>query len=460
MLGVNPCFQCLGNRPENAVRQQDAEEGSDEGGGNFFTDFRGGAADGTHGDDNAKHGGYDAKAGHGVTHCGDRMGDEHGFVMMFLEVDVEDFCQIVIFNGTGQQDFQGVAQQRHRMMAGHERRIFGKDVAGFRIFDMRFEPDQSILARFLEDLIEYLQQLRIRFGTVWVRLQHGKALRQTPFEHGGWVGNDQRSQTGATDDDKFVDLNQYGQFAVVHDIATDHGAKNDYQAYDDEHAVDLGEKVVESVRDELRGSARWLTIHDDLLRGLTHELSNRIGTISAIAHMAELKPESAVTTAATLRAESDRMEALLHLIRVLPRRADSVFEPVVPTDVTAQAVALHGHHPELRDLHTDVVLDGDLQPAYVDPAVLTMAIVVAVGTAHRAVGVGGRATLTISSTTEVVRISVRGLTDAAAVDGDAERDCDAVTWLLRPFGGSGEVVAAGLCVVIPTLQAARRARAQ
>ncbi|MEQ1690937.1 MAG: hypothetical protein ABMA00_06610, partial [Gemmatimonas sp.] len=67
----------------------------------------------------------------------------------------------------------------------------------------------------------------------------------------------------------------------------------------------------ESASGEQSGAARWLSVHDDLLRGLTHSLSNRLGTISALAYMIELKPDSLGTSAATLRAESERLDALL-----------------------------------------------------------------------------------------------------------------------------------------------------
>lgn len=219
----------------------------------------------------------------------------------------------------------------------------------------------------------------------------------------------------------------------------------------------------DSVSGEHRGTARWLSIHDDLLRGLTHALSNRVGTISAIAYMLALKPLAANATAETLRAESEQLDTLLQLIRLLPRRVDAVFEPVIPTDATSQALHLQAHHPEFRDLHSTVLVDGDLQPAYVDPAVLTMAVVTAVGAVHRVVGTGGHITMTISCTTDVVRIVVhpdnRELpVSDVATDAHSADDLSAICWLLQPYGGFGTIDDSGVAVVIPTLQAARRSR--
>ena len=90
-----------------------------------------------------------------------------------------------------------------------------------------------------------------------------------------------------------------------------------------------------------------------------------------------------------------------------------------------------------------------------------MAVTLILGAAQRAVRGAGRVDVTISSSTEVVRIRARGVgVDGTPghADADSARDVDAVNWLLAPFDGSGAPDAAGAVVSIPTLQAARRAR--
>ena len=209
------------------------------------------------------------------------------------------------------------------------------------------------------------------------------------------------------------------------------------------------------------GASRWLSVHDDLLRGLTHTLSNRIGTIAAAAYMVEVQPGSVATITATLRSESDKLQTLLQQLRLLPRRTDAVAEPVIPTDAVAQAIALQEHHPELRDIPVEVLLDGDLQPAYAEPTALVMAVVLILGTAQRACGSGGRVTITIACSTDDVHVVARGLRrDGSLGVGDdlAALDVEAVRWLLMPFGGDGRADDDGTTVTIPTLQAARRAQ--
>lgn len=207
------------------------------------------------------------------------------------------------------------------------------------------------------------------------------------------------------------------------------------------------------------GALRWLSVHDDLLRGLTHALSNRLGTISATAYMVELQPASA---AATLRSESERLDSLLALFRLLPRRAEALAEPVIPTDILAQAIAITHHHPESRDMLVHIAPEGDLQPAYAEPGQMAMALCVALGTARRCAGVGGSVTVRVASTTDVVELETIGHgaegAAAAAPDGESAGDLAAINWLLDAVHGDGTLGTAGATVRVPTLQAARRAQ--
>ena len=211
----------------------------------------------------------------------------------------------------------------------------------------------------------------------------------------------------------------------------------------------------------LAGAARWLSVHDDLLRGLTHALSNRVGTISAASYLLDQQPSSPSATGATLLAESERLETLLHLMRMLPYPEGAVAEPVIPTDAVMNAIALQSHHNELRDIPVTVTLDGDVQPAYVNPAALTMAVAVAIGAAQRGAGRGGRVELVVSSNADTVSIDARATGEngrVASLDDDSAPDIEAIAWLLASYRGFGDAANGNIAVMVPTLQAARRAR--
>lgn len=224
----------------------------------------------------------------------------------------------------------------------------------------------------------------------------------------------------------------------------------------------------ESVSDERSGSARWLTVHDDLLRGLTHALSNRIGTIAAASYLLASMPESLPSAAAALSDESDRIDGQLQLLRLLPRRPQALHEPVVPTDMTAQACALLRYHPDLGDVVVEIALDGDVQPAYADPTNTILALTVIVAVAQRAAGQHGRVALRIVCDTECVHFIATAtyadgsLADASAghpdPDPDLDADLAAVRWLLSSCGVEATGHAGGATMSLPTLQAARRAQ--
>jgi hypothetical protein len=211
----------------------------------------------------------------------------------------------------------------------------------------------------------------------------------------------------------------------------------------------------------LQGALRWLCVQDDLLRGLTHSLSNRVGTISAAAYILEIQPTAGAASAATLRVESERLEALLQLMRLLPRRPDASAEPVVPTDVLQQAIDVLAHHPERYEQPIRVTVDGDLQPAYVEPAAYAMALAVLFAAAQRNAGPLGEVSATVQCTVDVVSIAAVFARDDGAEHRDdalTAADLAAVEWLLAAAGGRARRDAGALHVTVPTLQATRRAQ--
>ena len=156
--------------------------------------------------------------------------------MMLLEVDIQNFREVVILDGAGQQDFQCVTKQVHGVMIGHEPRILLEDVACFRIFDVCFQTNQAVLAGLLEHVVEYLQQLGVRGGTKRIRLEQANCLLHHALQHLWRVCCDHGAQTSATNDHELVDLQQHSQLSVMHHVAADNGSKDDNQSDDYEHA--------------------------------------------------------------------------------------------------------------------------------------------------------------------------------------------------------------------------------
>ena len=207
---------------------------------------------------------------------------------------------------------------------------------------------------------------------------------------------------------------------------------------------------------ESAGAARWLTIHDELLRGLAHALSNRVATIDAASYMLGLEGADVAGHTATLRGETERLEALLHALRALVGHEGGP-EPVMPGDAVQGALALHAHHGDLRDIPCDVEIAPDTMPAYANPAALQHALLVALGGARRAAGTGGRVRVRVTSTGDEVAFAADALgADGVGADPEDGRDAEAIGWLLRTHGGQGAAHAGGRAFTVPTLAAARR----
>lgn len=207
------------------------------------------------------------------------------------------------------------------------------------------------------------------------------------------------------------------------------------------------------------GAARWLSVHDDLLRGLAHAFSNRVATVAAIASLfdASRLPDERVLSG--LRTDADRLDGLLEQLRQLPRRGDADLEPLMPGDSVRAALALFEHHPDYRDVRCTVVAGDDVQPVRADPAALQHALCVALAAACR-VGAGAAGVrVALSTEGDVVRIEVS--TDGSTGEGEPGAlalDAGAIGWLLARSHGHGFAYPYGCLIELPTLQASRRAR--
>ena len=193
---------------------------------------------------------------------------------------------------------------------------------------------------------------------------------------------------------------------------------------------------------------------DAVLRGLVHALSNRIGIVGAVAGMLEPEAPAAGVAVGMLQAESERLATLLDEFRLFAGEPVSAPEPVHLPDLVAAVVALHAHHPTLRDIGCETAAVQDLPPVMADPDATRGALLAAVGAAKRAVG--GAAT---------GGVRVRGVVDgdtvrliAEPVDVGDPVDDDAPTWALAHGVGHARLSSRGGEVTLPTLAAARRER--
>lgn len=207
---------------------------------------------------------------------------------------------------------------------------------------------------------------------------------------------------------------------------------------------------------EAAGIARWLTVHDDLLRGLAHAVSNRLATVSAMAGLLEGGGALDPRFVRGLQGDAEQLEGLLQTLRMLPRREESGVEPMLVSDAADAARRLVEHHPALRDVTIAVEALNDVMPVLADATALAHAIAVSLLGAARRMGTTRALTLTLATAGDDVQIRTQATDALSGDDADDAIDRAAIDWLLARSHGRADTSAPGCGISVTTLQASRR----
>lgn len=152
---------------------------------------------------------------------------------------------------------------------------------------------------------------------------------------------------------------------------------------------------------------QWLRVSEKVLKGLNHQLTNRIASLEAIVGIFRdgepFEPE--VLTA--LADDVARLNHLLQLFRCMPAEPFAGAEPVRLQDIVPQVLELHGHHADLREIAVEVSADAETHPLLVRPSALLRCLLVVLesgaGNALRS-GTSDPLTLRYSGDAECVRL--------------------------------------------------------
>src|SRR5689334_5524946 len=110
-------------------------------------------------------------------------------------------------------------------------------------------------------------------------------------------------------------------------------------------------------------AGEWLTLVDAMLRGLHHDLNNRIGSLSAMVELLQIGDAPADGTAfATLSGDLARLGEVNRVIRLLPRDRSAGEEPLILDDVLADVLAVHRLMHETRDVQVTIVPTRFVEP--------------------------------------------------------------------------------------------------
>ena len=207
----------------------------------------------------------------------------------------------------------------------------------------------------------------------------------------------------------------------------------------------------------------WLAVSDALLRGVGHAMNNRAAALSAVVQVLASEAEGPLEGA--LRAETERLQRAVELLRLLPRRWDAEPEPVLVDDLMRSAIELLTLHSDLPETRYEWTSDGALPPILVEPSLLTHVLCLLGTVAARAAARTGARAVAFhgSSTGDVVRveISVGEGREGGAERAEAEErvHAGAAEALLARAGGSFRMETEGglrMTFSLPTLAEARR----
>lgn len=152
---------------------------------------------------------------------------------------------------------------------------------------------------------------------------------------------------------------------------------------------------------------QWLRVSEKVLKGLNHQLTNRIASLEAVVGIFQDGEPFEPEVIAALAQEVGRLNHLLQLYRCMPAEPFAGSEPVRLQDIVPQVLELHGHHSDLRGISVEVDADFETLPLLVRPSALLRCLLVLLGSgAGNALRAGGTGALRFTYTGDATHVRV------------------------------------------------------
>jgi hypothetical protein len=185
---------------------------------------------------------------------------------------------------------------------------------------------------------------------------------------------------------------------------------------------------------------QWLRVNEKVLKGLNHQLTNRLAALEAVTHLFDPGDVADPQLVKTLAREVDRVGTLLRLYRMLPAEPTALPEAVRVQDIIPSVLELHTYHADLRGVACLLGEATDPEPVCVRPSALLRSLLVllesAAGHTSRT-GSGLPIVLGYSGTPTVVTISIEAPSpNAGGLFAGSGSLIDAVRSALAHAGGT------------------------
>jgi hypothetical protein len=121
---------------------------------------------------------------------------------------------------------------------------------------------------------------------------------------------------------------------------------------------------------------QWLRVNEKVLKGLNHQLTNRLAALEAVSQLFEPGETTDPQLVSTMAREVDRLGTLLRLYRILPAEPTALPEPVRVQDIVPCVLELHTYHADLRGVTCVLGEASDPEPVCVRPSALLRSLLV------------------------------------------------------------------------------------
>jgi hypothetical protein len=115
---------------------------------------------------------------------------------------------------------------------------------------------------------------------------------------------------------------------------------------------------------------QWLRVNEKVLKGLNHQLTNRLAALEAVSQLFEPSEVTDPQLLQTLGKEVERVGTLLRLYRMLPAEPTALPEAVRIQDIVPSVLELHTYHADLRGVTCLLGTTTDAEPVCVRPSAL------------------------------------------------------------------------------------------
>ena len=121
---------------------------------------------------------------------------------------------------------------------------------------------------------------------------------------------------------------------------------------------------------------QWLRVNEKVLKGLNHQLTNRLAALEAVAQLFEPGEPTDRQLVDTLGREVERVATLLRLYRMMPAEPTAAPDAVRVQDIIPSVLELHTYHADLRGVTCLLGETGDPQPVCVRASALLRSLLV------------------------------------------------------------------------------------